>query len=134
MIKKSFILFVAVIFSLTQPVLANEKETTSGRYYPEMNVVKIKERLSISSEQETKFSPVLEQHIKDRDNLFEKYGLDKESASISFRNLRSFRSEMLMLSDNTKEKLSDILTESQLKEWNAIQEESRREIRKGFSL
>ncbi|MBU1619587.1 MAG: hypothetical protein KJ556_08375 [Gammaproteobacteria bacterium] len=132
--KFLFVVLTVIVFALPHPLLANKENTSSRSHHPEMNIVEIKKRLSISAEQETKFSPVLEQHVKERSELFKKYGLDKEGASISIRNLKSFRSEMLALSDNTNKKLADILTESQLKEWGLIQEESRAELRRGFSL
>lgn len=128
------ILLSAIIFLLPQLALANEEDAGSQSNHPQINIVEVKTRLSISPEQETQFSPLLQQHVKGRDALFSKYGLDKEGASISMRNLRSFRKEMLVLSDNTRKQFSDILTESQLKEWDSIQEENRAEIRRGFSL
>ncbi|GAA0545271.1 hypothetical protein GCM10009098_11020 [Rheinheimera aquimaris] len=132
--KFLFILLSAMIFLLPQLALANEEDAGSQSHHPQINIVEVKTRLSISPEQEAQFSPLLQQHVKARDALFSKYGLDKEGASISMRNLRSFRKEMLVLSDNTRKQFSDILTESQLKEWDSIQEENRAEIRRGFSL
>jgi hypothetical protein len=65
--------------------------------------------------------------------VFEKYGLDKENPSISLRDLRAFRNEALALNEITRGKVAEILTDEQLKKWDALQQENRAEVRGRFS-
>ncbi|WP_416307083.1 hypothetical protein [Neptunicella sp. SCSIO 80796] len=131
--KRLFILMATIAIFAAQPTLASTEDSKFQEDSMAISIVETKQRLELSAEQEVKFSPVLDQHIKQRSALLDKYGLNQESSSISLRNLRNFRNEMLTLSEQTRDKVAEILNDEQLKEWDSIQQENRVAMRQSFS-
>lgn len=126
------ILIATLALAAGQPALASIEDSVVQEDSLEARIDETKKRLDISDEQDVKFTPVVDQHMEERTALFEKYGLNEENATISFRNLRAFRSEIRKLNGVTRTNVSEILSEEQLEEWDVIQEENREEIRESI--
>ena len=95
----------------------------------ETRIDETKKRLAVSDEQDARFTAVTDQHAEERTAIIEKYGLDKENATLSWRQLRAFRKDMRMLHEETRDSYAEILTDEQLAEWDAIQVEYLEEMR-----
>ena len=62
--------------------------------------------------------------------VLEKYGFsDGERPSLSFREKRKLRGEINDVNEDALDRLSEVLTDDQLKEYKKIQEERRTEMR-----
>lgn len=129
------ILLASIVLATAQSASgSSENSMSQGELSAvETSIAEAKIRLEVLDDQDVELSPVLTQHMADRTAIFEKYGLEKENSQISLRNLRAFRNEILTLNGETRHKVSEIMTEKQLSEWDVMQEENRRETRARFS-
>jgi len=85
----------------------------AGNGYPDQVISKMKERLKLTEEQETKIRPIIEESVRARTELLENFAQDKSR----------IKSELLELQWKTGMRLGVILTEEQMKEYEKLREE-----------
>ena len=99
----------------------------------EERIEETKQRLNLTPEQEELLTPIIEQSMEDRLALFDKHGIERqkegEKKRPSFKKLRALRKDMKALNKETREQVSGVLNDTQLKEWDKIQEENREALR-----
>ncbi len=91
---------------LAAPAMA-QQGPPQGRGMPTVDerLAQMTEQLQLTEEQATKVRPILEKQDRQRQELFEKYGGDRET----------MRSEMRKLVEQGDEELAGVLTEQQMK-------------------
>ncbi len=93
-------------------------------------------RLKLTEEQQVQIKPILKEREEARRSVLEKHGVDitvsqsNKRERMSFRQMRSLRSDMQAIQEDTSRKLATILSGEQLAEWQVIEEEQRAEFRK----
>jgi len=107
-----FILVFAMIF-MTQPISAQASDPPAGNGSPDQVISKMKERLKLTEEQETKIRPIIEESMRARTEILENFAQDKST----------MKSELLELQWKTDMRLGVILTEEQMKEYEKLREE-----------
>jgi Spy/CpxP family protein refolding chaperone len=86
----------------------------------------MKNRLNLTDEQEARIRPIIEEQIKNRAALIEKYqGHGREGR-------RFLRNELQELNQNTENQLQSILTKEQMEKYRKMQAEEREQMREGF--
>ena len=124
-----FILLIVCILSVSPLLYSLAVAQSRGRVPPSKNADQIvsdmKSRLNLTDEQEAKIRPIIEEQIKKRNVLIEKYqGQGRQGRE-------SLRGEMQALGKSTEDQLQPILTKEQLGDYQKMQEEERQNIRKG---
>ena len=85
----------------------------------------MKTRLNLTDEQEAKIRPIIEEQVKNRAALIEKYqGQGRQG-------MRSMRNELQELNQRTGNQLQSILTKEQMEEYQKMQAEESQQRRKG---
>lgn len=124
-------LFISAALAVS-PVSANAEnvDREAAAEQIQQRVLEMKERLQITEEQAPVVQEILRQSAERRFAVLEKYGFgDGERPSLSFREKRRLRGEINDVNEDTLNRLSEILTDDQLKEYKKIQEERRAEMR-----
>lgn len=124
-----FLCFLAISYATVQNILAishaavqNDGPKTSDKT-PDQIISVMKDRLGLTEEQEAQIRPIMEEHIKKRDVIVQKYkGQGRQGR-------RSLRNELQELRKATENQLEMILTEEQMKEYRKLQEEERQKVR-----
>jgi len=125
-----FIFLMASILSVGALLSSLAGAQSRGRVPPGKNADQIlsdmKSRLNLTDEQEAKIRPIIEEQIKKRNALIEKYqGQGRQGRE-------SLRSEMQALGKSTEDQLQPILTKEQMGNYQKMQEEERQNMRKGY--
>ena len=125
-----FILLIAGIFSVSTLLGSLADAQSRSRVPPGKNADQIisdmKSRLNLTDEQETKIRPIIEEQIKKRNALIEKY------QGQGHQGRESLRSEMQALGKSTEDQLQPILTKEQMGNYQKMQDEERQNMRKGY--
>lgn len=125
-----FIILAACSLLITTLVYSSADAQIRGRI-PEAKtadqiIADMKDQLNLTDEQEAKIRPIIEEQIKKRGALIEKYqGQGREG-------MGSLRNEMQELSKSTENQLQSILTKEQMENYRNMQAEERQKMRKGF--
>ena len=94
---------------------------------------KIGTKLGLTSEQKDRVRPVLKEHLEAQMAVLDRHGVapgnPDGSKRLGFRTLRRLRKELGKNNARTSERLSAILTEAQLKAYEALQAEQREKLR-----
>jgi Spy/CpxP family protein refolding chaperone len=86
---------------------------------PKQAVARLTDRLDLTDEQVAEITPIIEESMKKKRVVFDKYGDQR------LTNREAMRSEMHAIGDATHDQLATILTAEQMEKLNAIQEERR---------
>ena len=89
---------------------------------PEQMIARMKTRLKLTDEQETKVRPIILKSLEEQLKLLDKYSTSDRSS------VRALRKELREHHISVEEKLSKILTAEQLVEFRKLQEERRRNL------
>ena len=102
----------------------------------EARMQETKERLGFTEEQQAQLQPVLDDHFNAQMAILDKYGLDagnRESGKQpDFKKIRELRKELDANTAKTTERLSGLLSEEQLAEFEKIQDERKKQIQEKF--
>lgn len=108
----TYVMFFAVIF-MTQPISVQARDLPDMNSSPEQVMSKMKERLNLTEEQETKIRPIIEESIQKRLEILKKGSQDRSTV----------KNELQELQWTTDMRLGVILTEEQTKEYRKLREE-----------
>jgi hypothetical protein len=98
---------------------------TPGGKSADQIISDMKNRLNLTDEQEAKIRPIIEEQVKNRAALIEKYqGQGRQG-------MRSMRNELQELNQSTENQLQSILTKEQMEEYRKMQAEESQQRRKG---
>ncbi len=90
-------------------------------------------KLGLTSEQVGQLTPVLKEHMDAQMAVLEKHGIDiggsGERKRLRFRALRALRNDLDEVSENTSKRLSGILSEAQLNQFEQMQQAQREQLR-----
>ena len=86
---------------------------------PEQAIARLTDRLDLTDEQAAEIRPIIEETMEKRRAVFDKYGDQRQTTR------QAMSSEMQAIGDETHEQLAPILTDEQMEELDAIQEERR---------
>ncbi len=131
-------LFLVLSLVAVNGIIADEKKSLSNEQREKINqrIEKIKVRLQLTEEQQKKVIPVLKEHRKARRAILKKYGINRKNSdqkpNLSFQQKLSLRKDLKNLQAKTKASLSTILSPKQMDEYDKIQEEWRKKLRKKF--
>ena len=110
-------------------------EEASERFRAQM--AETEERLQLTDEQKETVRPILEEAYGQRQAVLKKHGVDLESTEKADRpgrrTLRRMRNDLQEVNKETQRELEEVLTSEQIKQWEALQEERRAEMRKKLS-
>jgi len=110
-------------------------EKASERFRAQM--AETQERLQLTDEQTETVRPILEKATMQRHAILEKHGVDLEGTEKTDRpgrrTLRRMRNDLQEVNKETQRELEEVLTSEQMKQWEALQEERRTEMRKKLS-
>lgn len=101
----------------------------------EQRIADTQARLNLSEQQKEQVRPILKTGAQARRQVLEKHGIDLSAAGagnqgrMGFREMRSLRSDMEAVREETNRELATVLSDEQFAEWQAIQEERRAEFR-----
>lgn len=111
----AFATCVTIITSIfiAQPVSAQAADTPDANNSAAQVMAKMKERLHLTEEQETKIRPIIEESVQTRREILEGDSQDK----------RAIKSELQELQWKTDMRLGVILTGEQMKEYEKLREE-----------
>jgi Spy/CpxP family protein refolding chaperone len=87
-------------------------------------VAKITEKLGLTADQKAKVEPILRESFEKRRAVLEKYRGQR-----GLRALRSLRQELRPIQKETDEKLVNVLTKEQWKQFQKMREEIRKQLR-----
>ena len=125
---------LATVVLLSAAGAAVAAEDTSDRLAKlQQSAAEMKQRLNLTPEQERQMAPVVEQGKAQRRAIFEKYPLDGGAQSLSFGQKRSLVKEMRAVREATNEQLATILSDSQMEEYQKIQDEQKQKLREFLS-
>lgn len=90
-----------------------------------------RERLKLTPQQEEALGPVLRESAQQQRNIFKSYGFErgKNHPELSFSRKRALFKEIRALKKDTNKKVSHILSPEQMKEYEAIQDETRQRLK-----
>ena len=90
-----------------------------------------KKRLNLTKEQEEALKPILKENSEKRREIFKSYGFEKgkNKPELSFSKKRSLVKEMRALKEETNGKVSKILSVEQMKEYEKVQDETRKRLK-----
>jgi Spy/CpxP family protein refolding chaperone len=94
---------------------------------PEQVIERLRSRLDLTDEQAVDIGPIIQESMEKKRAIFDRYRDENIKARESIRN------EMQNIGDETHAQLSTILTDEQMEELNAIQEEKRARMDKRFN-
>lgn len=114
----TYVMLFAVIF-MTQPITAQARDLPDMNSSPEQVMSKMKERLNLTEEQETKVRPIIEESIQKRREILKKDPQDRST----------IKNELQELQWTTDMRLGVILTEEQMKEYQKLREEQSEKMR-----
>ena len=100
----------------------------------EARSAEMRERLALTNEQSEQIKPILVEHFEKTSIVLQDFGINLETGErpekrLSFRDARQLKSELDVVSDDTSQVLSTILSPEQMEEYEEIAEERREEIR-----
>jgi len=125
-----FFIILAAGLLVTATMACSSLNTQKARRVPggksaDQIISDMKNRLNLTDEQEAKIRPIIEEQVKNRAALIEKYrGQGREGMS-------SMRNELQALNQSTENQLQSILTKEQMEEYRKMQAEEREQMRKG---
>lgn len=132
-------LLALVLLLLAMPLYAQDTESeekamidkASERFRAQLQ--ETEERLQLTDEQPETVRPILEEATRQRQAVLEKHGVDLEGTEKADRpgrrTLRRMRNDLQEVNKETQRELEDVLTSEQMKQWEALQEERRAEMR-----
>lgn len=132
-------LLALVLLLLAMPLYAQDTESeekamidkASERFRAQLQ--ETEERLQLTDEQTETVRPILEEATRQRQAVLEKHGVDLEGTEKADRpgrrTLRRMRNDLQEVNKETQRELEDVLTSEQMKQWEALQEERRAEMR-----
>ncbi len=109
-----YVLLLAVIFTM-QPAVARARDASNMNTSPDEIVFRLKTRLNLTEDQETKLRPIIEESIRKRQKIMED----------SSNNKKAIRSQLQELRWSTDMQIGKILTDEQMKEYQSLREEQR---------
>ena len=135
-----FLATLCLIFAPTASFGASQSSEPSEerREQAIQQVEDIKARLNLTDEQKRQVEPILRESVGKRNAILEKHGLGDALESgdrgggrskLRLRTARKLRSEINEVGEETSEELARVLNPSQMKEYEAIQEEMRAKLR-----
>ena len=143
MIPRLSSLLALVLLLLAMPLYAQDAESeekamseeASERFHAQLQ--ETEERLQLTDEQKETVRPILEEAYGQRQAVLKKHGVDLESTEKADRpgrrTLRRMRNDLQEVNKETQRELEEVLTSEQIKQWEALQEERRAEMRKKLS-
>ena len=132
-------LLALVLLLLAMPLYAQDTESeekamidkASERFRAQLQ--ETEERLQLTDEQPETVRPILEEATRQRQAVLEKHGVDLEGTEKADRpgrrTLRRMRNDLQEVNKETQRELEDVLTSEQMKQWEALQEDRRAEMR-----
>ncbi len=133
--SKSLVALTAIPAALAllaaQPAAGEERQLDEEqRAQIAQRIEEVRGRLNLSEDQKAAIEPLLTANLEERRTVMEKYGLDEDGAAgLSRRERSALAKELRALREKTNEQMAEILTEEQMREWTAIQEENRKRMR-----
>lgn len=107
--------FIIALSLVLQPILAEARGRFGPQRSPDEIVQVLTERLDLTDEQVEAIRPIIEEKYQKHNEMRTKREADR----------RVFRAEMQAIGDETHDQLSTVLTDEQIEELNALQEERR---------
>ncbi len=99
----------------------------------EQRMEEARTRLNLSDEQVDQVAPLLEESMRAQQNIMESYGIDPGNQAgmekIGLRQARAMSRELNAVRSSTVDALGGVLTDQQLDEFKAMQEERKAEMR-----
>ncbi len=99
-------------------------------------LVESQERLNLSEKQQQQMLAILDEQAIEQDKILKRYGVDLEntdkSQKLSFKQIRSMRIDMRNLKEETKKKISNVLTPEQIKEWQSLRHENLQSMKSHY--
>ena len=114
----AFILFAAVFFMPS--IEAQAYDSSNVNRSPEQIVEQMKERLHLTEEQAAKIRPIIEESVNDRRQILNDNGQDRKANRSALQEIR-WKTDM---------KLSQILTEEQMRDYQNLLEEKSEKSQK----
>jgi Spy/CpxP family protein refolding chaperone len=111
---------IASIF-MTQLISAQATDPLHTNSSAEQVMARMKERLHLTEEQETKIRPIIEESVQARHEILEKDSQDRST----------IKNELQELQWKTDMRLGVILTEEQMKEYEKLREEQSEKMQRG---
>lgn len=100
----------------------------------EARAAEMHERLALTDEQSEQIKPILIEHLERTSIVLQGFGINLKTGErpekrLGFRQARQLKSELDVVSDDTSQALSTILSPEQMEEYEEIAEERREERR-----
>ncbi len=128
MIKEIIIATMLTIAGVTAiPAMAQEVDRQ------EQIAIKLadaRERLELTEEQVPQVESILTASGEQRRAVLEEFGVGNDGSKLSFRQKRQLRKAMQNVQKQTRNSLSEVLTDGQMDEFEEMQDELRAELRK----
>ena len=100
----------------------------------EAHLGEVKARLALTEEQAAQVKPILEEHFKTQMAILDKHGIDIGSRDgrrrLGFRKRRALRKDLDSTMTETVARLANVLSAAQLAEFENVQAELRKQLRK----
>ncbi|MEL6874915.1 MAG: Spy/CpxP family protein refolding chaperone [Pseudomonadota bacterium] len=104
--------------------------TESQQQQLEQRIADISRQLKLTEAQKEQVQPILRSSMQKQKGIMDRYGISRsEKPNLSFRQMRSLRSEMSAHREKTNSKLSQILSRSQMETLADIQARQREQMR-----
>jgi hypothetical protein len=113
-------MLIAAIF-MAQPISAQTTNPLDTNSSAEQVMAKMKERLHLTEEQETKIAPIIEESVQTRREILKRDPQDRSA----------IKNELQELQLKTDMRLGVILTEEQMKEYEKLREEQSEKMHRG---
>jgi len=100
----------------------------------EARAAEMRERLALTDKQSEQMKPILIEHLEKVSIVLKGFGINLETGErpenrLGFRDARKLKSELDEVRGETSQSLSTILSPEQMKEYEVISEERRKEMR-----
>lgn len=112
---KSFAAYILLFISISiiPPISVQATETSNSGKSPEQIMSRLKERLSLTEDQETKIQLIIAESFKKRSEILNNGGQDSKSEKSALQELRWL----------TDMQIGKVLTENQMREYQELREE-----------
>ncbi|MEO1080961.1 MAG: hypothetical protein AAFY29_15495 [Pseudomonadota bacterium] len=114
---------IASVAVAQEETVGEERRAQFAEYLEEMVA-----RLELSEQQQADIEPIIRESVGKRQAIMESYGIGNGERP-NPRKLRGMRGEMQDLQQETRTELSEILTDEQMEEYLALQEERQEKMR-----
>ena len=128
-----FAIILAATLTFSMPSFALENQCIDEQIEPfNEQLEEAKRRLNLTTEQEEALKPILIENIEQLREIYKSYAVNKrkDEPELSFSKKRSLVKELKALKKESNDKVSQFLSEEQMKEYEKIQDEARDRLRK----